>query len=70
MTEDEKVISFGITNFVIKIVTNDIFHSACLIESSSELHPIAEILDNLKNVDLALSLGSMKRLNGEVNCLV
>ena len=32
-------------------------------ESSSDLHPVAEILDNLKNDDLALRLGALKRLS-------
>jgi serine/threonine-protein phosphatase 2A regulatory subunit A len=30
--------------------------------ASSDLHPVAEILDNLKNDDLALRLGALKRL--------
>jgi serine/threonine-protein phosphatase 2A regulatory subunit A len=36
--------------------------SGALVDNSNELHPVAEILDNLKNDDLALRLGALRRL--------
>lgn len=55
-------------SFSSKIIGNFLFcvlygNLHIFLESSSELHPVAEILDNLKNDDLALRLGALKRLS-------
>ena len=67
MDEDE-VISFsnkiiGNWSWAVYIYSIDscYFFYICVLES--DLHPVAEILDNLKNDDLALRLGALKRLS-------